>query len=204
MNNVVVGVVDYGIGNISSVVNCIRRLGFRTKIGDNPESLEDTDLLVIPGVGAFPAAMQALHNRGFVNFLRQKAFDDHPIIGICLGMQLLTSTSCEYKNTDGLGIIPGSVTALNEPNLHIGWNTLNHVIPVPFITNTKHDTFYFNHSFCYSGPSKYHVSVAYTPDPVVAIIRSNKVVGFQFHPEKSQDAGSCLFKDYILELTSCV
>jgi imidazole glycerol-phosphate synthase subunit HisH len=199
---ITIGIVDYGMGNHASVIHSLRNLGFRVRVSADPAILDHTDALVIPGVGAFPSAMQALHRRGLVDYLQQQAREQRPIIGLCLGMQLLASASYEFEYTLGLDIIPGEVVAMGSAKSHIGWNTLECVDPESSLQSSDGEAFYFNHSFCYQGPSEYQVGLSHHPDPVASVIRRGKVVGIQFHPEKSQEAGSVLLKNLILELTT--
>lgn len=117
-------VVDYGMGNHASVIHCLRDLGFRVRVSAEIAVLDSADVLLLPGVGAFPAAMQSLHQRGLVDYLQRQAREQRPIIGICLGMQLLTSASHEFQYTAGLDIIPGEFVALFGAKWHTGWNTL--------------------------------------------------------------------------------
>jgi imidazole glycerol-phosphate synthase subunit HisH len=199
---ITVGIVDYGMGNYASVIHSLRNLGFRVRVSAAPAVLDGTDILVVPGVGAFPAAMQALHQRGLVDYLQQQAREQRPIIGICLGMQLLASASYEFEYKAGLDIIPGEIVAMGGAKWHIGWNTLECVNLEPSLQPSDGEAFYFSHSFCYQGLSEYQVALSRHPNPFAAIIRKGKVVGIQFHPEKSQEAGRVLLKNLILELTT--
>jgi glutamine amidotransferase len=199
---ITVGLVDYGMGNHASVIHSLRKLGFRVRVSGDPEVLVDTDVLFIPGVGAFPAAMKSLHQRGLVDFLQQQARKQHPIIGICLGMQLLASSSSEFEYTLGLNIIPGEVVPMVGTKWHIGWNTLECIDPESSLQSSDGKAFYFNHSFCYQGPCEYQVGLSRHPNPFASVIRRGKVIGIQFHPEKSQEAGRELLKNLILEVTT--
>ena len=190
------------MGNHASVIHSLRNLGFRVRVSAEPAVLDITDILVIPGVGAFPVAMQALHQRGLVDYLQQQAREQRPIIGICLGMQLLASASYEFEYTAGLDIIPGEVVAMDGAKWHIGWNTLDCVDPKSSLHSSDGEAFYFNHSFCYQGPSEYQVGLSRHPDPFASVIRRGKVVGLQFHPEKSQLAGKVLLKNLIKGLVN--
>lgn len=201
MSHITVGIVDYGMGNHASVIHSLRDLGFRVRVSADPDVLDGTDVLVLPGVGAFPAAMQALHQRGLVSYLQQRAREQHPIIGICLGMQLLTSASHEFEYTAGLDLIPGEIVPLTEPKWHIGWNTLECVNSDALLQASDGQAFYFNHSFCYKGPTEYQVGLTRHPGPFGSVIRRGNVIGVQFHPEKSQEAGRRLLKNVVTGLT---
>ncbi len=197
MSCTAVGIVDYGMGNHTSVMNSFRDLGFRVQISADTKELGSTDLLVLPGVGAFPPAMQALHQRGLVEYLREQAREQRPIIGICLGMQLLASASHEHHYTEGLNLIPGEVVHLAHPKWHIGWNTVECVQQDPLLQASDGESFYFNHSFSYQGPAEYQVCISRHPEPFASVIRRGNVIGIQFHPEKSQAAGKILLKDLV-------
>lgn len=200
MSYIAVGIVDYGMGNHASVIQSLRYLGFRVRVSAEIDILDNTDVLLLPGVGAFPSAMQALHQRGLVGYLQQQAREQRPIIGICLGMQLLASASHELHYTAGLDLIPGEVVALTGAKWHIGWNTLECVDSDSLLQASDGQAFYFNHSFCYQGPSEYQVGLSRHPEPFASVIRRGSVVGVQFHPEKSQAAGRVLLKNLITGL----
>ena len=193
----VIGVVDYGMGNHASVVHSLRDIGFRVRVSDEPAMLDKVDVLLLPGVGAFPSAMRALHQRGLVDYLQQQARDRRPIIGICLGMQLLTTGSSEFEYTAGLDLIPGNVIPLNGARWHIGWNTLECIGPDLSLQSSDRQVFYFNHSFCYQGPAEFQIGLSRYPEPFVCAIRRGNIVGVQFHPEKSQYAGKNLLESLI-------
>lgn len=201
MNYITVGIVDYGMGNHASVIQSIRYLGFRVRVSAETDVLDSTDVLLLPGVGAFPSAMQALHQRGLVGYLQEQAREQRPILGICLGMQLLASASHEIYYTTGLNLIPGEVVALTDSKWHIGWNTIECVKPDLLLQASDGQAFYFNHSFCYQGPTEYQVCVSRHPMPFASVIRRGSVVGVQFHPEKSQAAGRVLLKNLITGLS---
>ena len=200
MSFITIGIVDYGMGNHASVIHSLRKLGFRVRVSADPAVLDKTDVLVIPGVGAFPAAMQALNKRGLVGYLQHQAREQRPIIGICLGMQLLASASYEFEYTAGLDIIPGEVVAMNAAKWHIGWNTLECLTSESSFQPSNGEAFYFNHSFYYQGPSKYQIGLSRHPKSFASVIRKGQVVGIQFHPEKSQEAGRVLLKNLIMGL----
>jgi len=188
-----IAVIDYGVGNHASVLQTFQALGFRTRLTNDREVLAAADVLVLPGVGAFPAAMAALHHHGLTNNLRELALQGTPVIGLCLGMQLLADESLEHGKTAGLGLIPGTVRPLTGVDWHIGWNSVEIVQSDPLINLSDGESFYFNHSFFFDVPAGYQAAIARSHEtsfPVV--VRRNKVVGIQFHPEKSQSAGKRL------------
>lgn len=200
MSALTVGIIDYGMGNLASVSNSLRELGFRVRVGKIAEELCSADVLILPGVGAFPAAMRTLHQQGLVTYLQEQARLQRPIIGICLGMQLLTSASYEHQHTAGLELIPGEIVPFADGGWHIGWNTLECSPHDPVLRLSDGEAFYFNHSFYYHGPAEYQVAATRHPSPFAAVIRRGKVIGLQFHPEKSQMAGRALLQRLIQEM----
>jgi glutamine amidotransferase len=148
MKSYSVGIVDYGIGNHASVVHSLRDIGFRVVVTDKATDLDAVDVLILPGVGAFPPAMSSLHDRGLIDYLRKQANSERPLIGICLGMQLLTEASYEYKYTVGLGLIPGDIQPFPNHGNHIGWNTLKFLHMESRSSKSDGEAFYFNHWRC--------------------------------------------------------
>jgi len=197
MRPIVVGMVDYGMGNHASVVHSLRNLGYRVNVSSQTDELTAADVLLLPGVGAFPAAMAALHERGLVKYLQMYARKGRPLIGICLGMQLLASTSHEFGSTAGLDLIPGEIVPFPDNSVHIGWNTLEVAQGHPLYALSDGEAFYFNHSFYYQGPSEYQVASTRHPMKFSSVIRRDNVYGIQFHPEKSQSAGRVLLNRLI-------
>lgn len=185
-------IVDYGIGNHASVLRCVRQLGFRARLTHSKKQLDQADVLLLPGVGAFPKAMERLHALDLVNYLIRSAQLNRPLIGICLGMQLLTESSTEMGFTAGLGLIPGVVQAIGEPRWHIGWNGLEVLPGQPLLQGSDREVMYFNHSYAYQGPEEFVASrcrVSESSSSLVAAISRGSVIGLQFHPEKSQAPG---------------
>jgi len=198
LKKIFVGVIDYKIGNHASVVHCLRELGFRVSVSNDPAKLNQTDLLFLPGVGAFSPAMQALHQQGLVEYLQEEVKKHKPIIGICLGMQLLTDASFENGYTKGLGLIPGEIVPLDNPKWHIGWNTAKCIQENSMLKASNDKDFYFNHSHIYKGDITYQVSVSQHKKEFATVIQNSNVVGIQFHPEKSQQPGRELLKNLIV------
>ncbi|MEY8198644.1 MAG: imidazole glycerol phosphate synthase subunit HisH [Colwellia sp.] len=205
MSRITVGVIDYGAGNLASVRRILHGLGFRCRVSSDTEILDKTDLLLLPGVGAFSLAMEELHKLGLVSYLREKARSGKPIVGICLGMQLLADSSDEYGFTEGLGLIPGYVRPLKQENWHIGWNNIEVLDGSDQFMHSDGKSFYFNHSFEFKAPKEYRKAVArlsQDSDPIVVAVQRGAMVGLQFHPEKSQQAGRQLLCNVISELCS--
>ena len=203
MKKLTVGIVDYGAGNLSSVRHAIADLGLRSRVGCDSATLAATDLLLLPGVGAFPLAMRALHSRGLDEFLLASVSAGRPLVGICLGMQLLADASDEIEPTTGLGLIPGKVVPLACGRWHIGWNRLEVTAEDPLLAPFDGESVYFNHSFRFVGPEEYRLAVARIDecgDAFTVAIRRRHVAGVQFHPEKSQRAGLDLLSNVINEV----
>ena len=198
MRKLLIVIIDYNMGNISSIVHCLRELNFNVRISDDVEVLEEADVVILPGVGAFPSAMKELFDRNLVGYLQDRARRQKPIIGICLGMQLLTEGSYEHRYTAGLGLIPGEVIPLEDPKWHIGWNTLDWLKDDLIVQASISKAFYFNHSLVYSGPSKYKICVSHYKKTFPSVIGKGKIIGLQFHPEKSQAPGRELLHNLIL------
>ncbi len=183
----------------------MRQLGFRARVTNDTEQLDQADVLILPGVGAFPTAMERLHSLELVTYLQRAAESGRPLIGICLGMQLLADSSTELGFTPGLGLIPGVVEAIGLPPWHIGWNTIEVSPGRPLLQDSDGEVMYFNHSYTYRGPRQYVVAdcrvMPEGPNLTAAIARET-VVGLQFHPEKSQQSGLELLANLILSLTT--
>lgn len=197
MSRRTVGIVDYGVGNHASVWRTLHKLDYRCRVSDSPEILGAVDVIVLPGVGAFGAAMAELHRRNLVEFLRAQSRQGKPIIGLCLGMQLLADSSREHGATAGLGLIPGEVVPFDQERWHIGWNTIEAVGDDPIFRASDGKSMYFNHSFVFDAPREYQACLARTGRPFVVGVRRANMVGLQFHPEKSQAAGQVLLRNVI-------
>lgn len=201
MSRKTIGIVDYGVGNHASVQSAFHALGYRCRTSRSPELLAECDLIVLPGVGAYPAAMSALHAWGLVEFLLDRGRSGQPMIGLCLGMQLLADESLEHGNTAGLGLIPGQVVPL-EPGLwHIGWNTIEVLNEDKLLLPSDGESVYFNHSYVFKTPREYQVCVSRLDQPFTVGVRRGNVVGLQFHPEKSQRAGRMMLNNLVEGLT---
>ena len=194
-----IAVIDYGAGNLKSVTKALDHLGYANTIVSRPEELETADGMILPGVGAFPMCMAALRKSGMDQAILQQA-GKKPLLGICLGMQMLLDSSTEMGGDQGLGLIPGTVEKI-ETNLklpHIGWNSLNIVNPNPLTAGLSDgDYVYFVHSFC--AKVKNPEDLALTTDygtTVTAMIARGNVFGCQFHPEKSGPVGMTILRNF--------
>ena len=192
-------IVDYGVGNLKSVSNAMAYLGLQTLITGDPAELERADAVILPGVGAFPDAAERLRETGLDGVLRRQV-GRKPILGICLGMQLLFDWGEEGRCCEGLGLVGGSVvriqTELKLP--HIGWNSLRFPNLSPLFRGVDEGAYvYFVHSFCGHAAREEDVAALteYGP-PVVAAVARDGVYGCQFHPEKSGEAGLQILKNF--------
>lgn len=194
-----IAVIDYGAGNLKSVTKALDHLGYANTIVSSPEELEAADGMILPGVGAYPMCMAALRKSGMDQAILQQT-GKKPLLGICLGMQMLLDSSTEMGGAQGLGLIPGTVEKI-ETNLklpHIGWNSLNIVNPNPLTAGLSDgDYVYFVHSFC--AKVKNSEDLALTTDygtTVTAMIARGNVFGCQFHPEKSGPVGMTILRNF--------
>ena len=194
-----IAIIDYGVGNLFSLASSLKSLGLETKVTRDAAAIRAADHIILPGVGAFADAMAKLEATGLVPVIKQEV-EHKPLLGICLGMQLLFEKSYEYGEHAGLGLLPGSVCPL-EPDLaaagfsykvpHIGWNSLHLVRPEnPLMANTREGDFvYFVHSFYVKGCGDALVAGAEYGVTVPGAVARGNVYGCQFHPEKSGEAG---------------
>jgi glutamine amidotransferase len=200
-----VAVVDYGMGNLRSVYNAIDLLGFEATIINSPEKLSDFNRVILPGVGSYGVCMKNLDNSGFSQAIKEFVNTGKPLMGICLGMQVLSDKGLEGGEFLGLGLVKGEVVKLEvtEQDLkipHVGWNAVNFSNPHhPLAKGLKQDsTFYFTHSYYFNAKKEENIFgvTSYGKDFVSAIIKDN-VFATQFHPEKSQDSGLTLLKNFL-------
>jgi glutamine amidotransferase len=181
-------IIDYDVGNLQSLQLGCKRAGMDTLISNDPTIIKQADVLILPGVGAFPDAMKQLEKTGLIPLLNNHVKQGKYLIGICLGMQLLFEQGYEFEETKGLGYIDGTINLLDIPYKipHMGWNNLIPTQQDPIIADiTDEDFVYFVHSF-YAVTTLKNV-IAYTNYGVdiPAIVRKDNVIGMQFHPEKS-------------------
>ncbi|PCI50784.1 MAG: imidazole glycerol phosphate synthase subunit HisH [Thalassobium sp.] len=196
-----IGIINYDAGNCASVASRFTTLGHRTRLVNSRTDLDHVDLLVLPGVGAFASAMNALSQRHMVDVIKDWASFGNPVLGICLGMQMLADRSYEHGVTEGLGLISGEVVALGEPQWHIGWNGLStHAHASESINSLNGMDVYFNHSYAFNADPEYVLATSYHQRDITAVVRRENVMGFQFHPEKSQSAGADVLNIAVKEL----
>lgn len=195
-----IAVIDYGAGNIFSVKNALDYLGFESVLTGKKEDIEAADAIILPGVGAYPAAMKMLQKSGLIDTIKTQAYKK-PFLGICLGMQLLFEKGYEFEECDGLGLIPGCVKKMEEENLiipHMGWNKLEILNECPLVSGLSKDSFvYFVHSYKAECADENICAYSSYGGKVPALVfNGNTIFGAQFHPEKSGETGLKILKNF--------
>ena len=212
MSKTKVAIIDYGVGNLLSVQRAVEECGAEAITSSDPDVINRADRVILPGVGAFANGMRALESLDLVEAIKAIALDGIPLLGICLGMQLLLDESEEYGTTKGLGLIPGRVVpipafGIDTTNLkipHIGWNSLLASEDTGWSgtilqNSTPSDAVYFAHSFM-SNPEDPEMCIAdclYGGNRISAVIARENIFGCQFHPEKSGDKGLKILKAFV-------
>ncbi len=195
-----IAIVDYGAGNIFSVKNALDFLDIENKLTADAKDLENADQIILPGVGAFPWAMKKLNESGLVPTIKEQA-KVKPFLGICLGMQLIFDKGYEFEETDGLGLIKGSVEKIKREELsvpHMGWNSLVYNQKCPILSGiTEGEYVYFVHSYAAKCDDDSIAAFCDYGGRVTALVYDGKyVIGTQFHPEKSGKAGLKMLKNF--------
>ena len=196
-----VGIIDYGVGNLFSLCSSFRAIGQEAFVSGDPIRLAEADRLVLPGVGAFEDAAKKLRESGLDSFVRQQAQQGKPLLGICLGMQLLFEKSYEYGEYDGLGILKGQVVPmagklradLKVP--HMGWNALE-VRQGRLLEAVDGQFVYFVHSFFAADCEDSLAAVTEYGIPITAAVEKDNIFGCQFHPEKSGNVGLSILRRF--------
>lgn len=196
-----IGIVDYGMGNLFSVSKALERLGADYFISGEKEELAQAEALILPGVGSFRDAMIRLNEEGLADMLRAYTNAGKPLLGICLGMQLLFDNSEENGLTDGLGLLPGNVRRFPGGGYkvpHMGWNRLEFTATSPLLANLEEDYVYFVHSyFVDAKDSTVLLAKASYHEEVSAVVGRGNIYGMQFHPEKSSRLGMSLLTNFL-------
>lgn len=194
-----VAIIDYGAGNLFSVKNALDYLGIENKITNSADDLKKADRLILPGVGAFPDAMRMLKETGLVSVIKEEA-EKKPLLGICLGMQMLFEKGYEFGETEGLGFIKGKVELMTPPDLlipQIGWNRLIMNEKCPLLEGLGDEPYvYFVHSYAAVCDSKNVAAYTDYGGNVTACVFEKNVYGCQFHPEKSGETGLKILRNF--------
>jgi glutamine amidotransferase len=200
-----VAIIDYGMCNLDSVSRAVEECGGQPIVTDQERDIESASRIILPGVGAFPEAMQNIRERSLDQILQEQVVEKQiPFLGICLGMQLLASASLEFTETDGLGFISGIVHRFEPSGVdtripHIGWNEVHPIRESPLFDGVlPGKDFYFVHSYHFS-PDHQSDIVATTPygEGFVSAVQHEYVYGVQFHPEKSQRVGFQVLRNFL-------
>lgn len=204
-------IVDYGVGNLFSLKSSFASLGVDVTVSNRKEDLKNADRIILPGVGAFGDAAEKLRASGLYEILLEEAANGKPLLGICLGMQLLFEKSYEYGEHEGLGLIPGEIRPIADvipahyKIPHIGWNALDFTQKESslfrYIQNGDH--VYFVHSFYAAGCEDNTIASSEYGAPLTAAVQKGKVFGCQFHPEKSGKVGLAILKAFCEEVAEC-
>lgn len=195
-----VAIIDYGVGNLRSVEKAFAAMGCEATISSDESVLRKAQRLVLPGVGAFAACMKALKERGFDRLVKERASDGTPLLGVCVGMQILFDESEEFGSTKGLGLLRGSVRRFSGDLVvpHVGWNRIYQKRANRLFEGIEEGAFcYFVHSF-YCQPRDEKVIVGETEYGVryASVVADGNVCGVQFHPEKSQEIGLRMLRNF--------
>lgn len=198
-----IAVIDYGVGNLFSLTASLKYLGADVKVTGNPADLEDAGQIILPGVGAFSDARQKLEESGLVDVIYRQVEKGKPMLGICLGMQLLFETSYEYGNHKGLGLVAGDIVSIEKDLTtplkvpHIGWNQLKILVDDPLFKYIKNGEYvYYVHSYYGKNCEKDTIAVSEYDVSITGAVRHGNVYGTQFHPEKSGAAGMNILRAF--------
>ncbi|MBC2074657.1 imidazole glycerol phosphate synthase subunit HisH [Listeria marthii] len=200
-------IIDYDTGNTKSISKALDFIGLENKISSNQAAIKQADGVILPGVGAYPEAMQELTRRGLDVTLKEIAVAGKPILGVCLGMQLLLESSSEHTFTKGLGLIPGRVEKLpDKPEFavpHMGWNQLEIKRTTPLTNQLGGEYVYYVHSYYADCPAEYIIATSSYSVEVPGMINNGNIYGAQFHPEKSGQIGLEILKGFKEVIESC-
>jgi len=195
----VIAIVDYGMGNRRSVEKALEHVGAQPRLTADHATIKAADAIVVPGVGAFPEAVRRFRAAGLDELIRERAEAGVPVLGLCLGMQLLFEASDEHEGATGLGLLPGRVTALNAPRVpHIGWNLVTFERPSALTEGLgEAAAFYHVHSLAPEPANPEDVvGRGEYGERFVSIVERGNVMGVQFHPEKSSRDGLALLRNF--------
>lgn len=198
-----IAIIDYGVGNLFSLSRSLEAIGAEAVITRDPDTIQSVERIILPGVGAFGDAMDKLKENGMDELIRQQAALGKPLMGICLGMQLLFEKSLEFGEHEGLSLIPGTVRPIADvidPALkipQIGWNALRKTNPYYILQDVKDgECVYFVHSYYADTEAKYIIADTEYSARLTAAVANGNVCGCQFHPEKSGNTGLRILKSF--------
>ncbi|MFR6289928.1 MAG: imidazole glycerol phosphate synthase subunit HisH [Peptococcaceae bacterium] len=201
-----IAIIDYGAGNLFSVKNALDYLQIENQITANPAELAAADGMILPGVGAFRDAMTMLNQSGFTEAIKQQVKAGKPLLGICLGMQMLFEKGYEFGETDGLGLIPGCVQRIDSGGLkipHMGWNDLTVLHDCALSADVQDgDYVYFVHSYRAETSDDYISCYATYHEKIPGLVFCDNIYGAQFHPEKSGQVGMGILKNFARLVTT--
>jgi glutamine amidotransferase len=184
-----IGIVDYGVGNLGSLISVLRKLNFQVTIIQSPDHFNLVDAVILPGVGSFGTCLRSLDNSNLITPIKRWSSAGNKLLGICIGMQLLATTSEEDGAHQGLDLIPGRVTKFQSEKIHIGWNEIRIGKEYDTFSNYENKCFYFNHGYVLKTDDPYQFAQSEYTEKLVAIAKSDDTWGVQFHPENSQRHG---------------
>ncbi len=194
-----IGIIDYGMGNLRSVEKAFQFLGFDAKISDDVSFIENADKIVLPGVGAFEKAIDTVKKKGFDKIIKEQINKGKSFLGICLGMQMIFDVSYENGKFEGLGLIPGVVKKLpgNVKIPHIGWNNLKLYKQEPLFKNLGENPYvYFVHSYYLETDTPVISATTFYGKEIQVAVQKDNIFATQFHPEKSGDVGLRILKNF--------
>jgi glutamine amidotransferase len=200
-----IGIIDYNMGNLRSVYNAFEKIGKKVDIVKDVDKLRNYDKIFLPGVGAFGDAMNCLDEAGMREAIVDFSKSGKPLLGVCLGMQLLFDKSYEFGQTDGLSLIPGEIVEFDKTKFqtklkvpHMGWNEILIQKSSPLLKDIKDETYlYFVHSFHATCEEKYITAKTNYGYNFPSVVQKDNIFGFQPHPEKSHDNGLKILKNFV-------
>ena len=195
-----VAIIDYGVGNLRSVEKAFAAVGVEAAVTGDKQKLLTAERLVLPGVGAFGTCMSEFERHGLIDLVLARVEEGTPLLGVCVGMQMLFEESTEFGKTKGLGLLKGQVKRFDDSLVvpHVGWNQVGKTSPSPILDEVNDNSFfYFVHSY-YCEPGEKDTIIGETEYGVTfgSVVAKNNIYGVQFHPEKSQNAGLRLLKNF--------
>lgn len=196
-----IAIIDYGMGNLHSVYNALQAIGAQAEITSDPERLKQADGIILPGVGAFRDCMRNLEQSGLIDTIKSEAAQGKPLLGICLGMQVLFEKGYEVEECAGLGLLQGEIRLMEDPDVkipHIGWNRLEVINPDTILQEGEHPFVYYVHSYR-AQDHRDEDLVAYSEYGSLKIpgyVRHGNILGMQYHPEKSGEDGLNMLRKF--------